>query len=111
MAAEDVRIKVLSDLVTSIRLLKSFGWEGPWLARATAARERELKIRWRQSLLEGATSLVWTVTPAIVPLISFACFTLLQGQQLTVPVAFAVVSIYGMLQDWITSASQPHGLD
>ena len=106
MAAEDVRIKVLSDLMTAIRLLKAFAWEGPWLARASAARERELKIRWRQSLLEGVTSLVWIAMPALVPLISLASFTILQGHQLTVPIAFAVVNIYSNLEDWITCTSR-----
>lgn len=41
--------------------------------------------------------------PGFVPLVSFAVYTQVQHQQLTVPVAFAVINILGMLQDWITS--------
>lgn len=42
MKYTDARIKLISELLTGIRVLKYFAWEGPYLEKVSEYRRKEL---------------------------------------------------------------------
>lgn len=58
LAAKDFRVDLVTELVESIRLLKSFAWEWRWLEKTRDARQVELRYRLRSTLADALTNLV-----------------------------------------------------
>ena len=64
LAATDRRISVISELVSSIRLLKYDAWESIWVDKAVEAREKELAIRYKSNF-NGAW--IYFVMSVVIP--------------------------------------------
>ncbi|BGP56557.1 hypothetical protein JCM8202v2_004182 [Rhodotorula sphaerocarpa] len=75
--ARDARQTSLQELMTDIRAVKLFGWSGAWIRRVEGKREEELK---------------WLLRA------SFWAYTTIQGQELTVAVAFTALSLFTLIR-------------
>ena len=118
--ARDARQTALQELMSDIRTVKLFGWSAAWIARVEEKRNEELKWLLRgeseaHSKVLGHHSLIdrlllsrtdwlarfsymaiWAVVAMLVPLSSFWAYTKLQGEDLTVAVAFTALSLFSL---------------
>ncbi|PFH45643.1 hypothetical protein AMATHDRAFT_44023 [Amanita thiersii Skay4041] len=97
MAARDKRMTILTELITSVKFIKFFAWENPWIQRTLDAREVEMKWISEARLNAVFIQLIWGVAPVLVSVISFFLYVL-QGNQLTVSVAFTSIALFTMIQ-------------
>ncbi|KAG8930351.1 hypothetical protein FRC00_001199 [Tulasnella sp. 408] len=61
-AAKDLRMSYVDEFFQSIRFLKYMGWERAWSNKVRTARDAELKIRVKQSIVDVIISFIWIET-------------------------------------------------
>lgn len=94
----DKRIQMLNETLQSIRIIKYFAWEDNFFKNIMEVRLKEihqLKIR---TLAWICSSFVWFITPTLVTLLSFYCYTMIDGKPLTAPIAFTALSLFTLLR-------------
>ncbi|KAK6459277.1 P-loop containing nucleoside triphosphate hydrolase protein [Scheffersomyces xylosifermentans] len=98
LAITDKRIQKLNETFQSIRIIKFFAWEDKFFESVMAIRHEELNyLKWR-SLVWCLGSFVWFMTPTLITLISFYCYTIIDGNTLTAPIAFTSLSLFTLLR-------------
>ncbi|CAN3503757.1 ATP-dependent bile acid permease [Diutina catenulata] len=99
LKATDQRIQKLNETFQAIRIVKFFAWESRVYDAIMEVRERELKWLRVRYLARVAGSVVWFVTPTLVTLTSFYCYTIVAGNRLTAPVAFVALTLFNILRN------------
>ena len=61
-------------------------------------RNEELKYLKYRAAVWCAASFVWFITPTLITLLSFYCYTIIEGNTLTAPVAFTALSLFTLLR-------------
>ncbi|ANB15699.1 bile acid-transporting ATPase YBT1 [Sugiyamaella lignohabitans] len=98
MSVTDQRVQKTNELLTSIRIIKYFAWEDKFAQGVSDIREKELAILKKRYLLWAFGAFIWYFTPLLITVSSFASFTLLQGRELTAPIAFTALSLFNILK-------------
>ncbi|GAA5956181.1 hypothetical protein JCM21900_006830 [Sporobolomyces salmonicolor] len=98
LSARDSRMEVINELFNAIRFVKYSANEDMWLGKVNERRETELGWLLKTRLNNLNLNILWNFTPDLVMLISFACFTLIRGQELTVPVAFTSLALFALVR-------------
>ena len=93
----DKRVTMMSEIVNSIRLIKMYAWEQPFIQRIDKLRKEEIKNLRKAAMLSSATS---TISPSITIVAGFATFLTMTmaGVELNITTAFTVLSIFNTLQ-------------
>ena len=87
----------MSELINSIRLIKMYAWEGPFLDRILSLKGEELSQLSTSGLLMSFSLTLSPSTSVIAPFILFLTMTM-AGAELDVTQAFTVLSIFNALQ-------------
>ncbi|EIN03587.1 multidrug resistance-associated ABC transporter [Punctularia strigosozonata HHB-11173 SS5] len=95
--AQDKRMGVLNELITSIKLIKFMAWQDRWIKRVMDAREVEMQWMIKSRINSIFFSLLWTLAPILVSVVSFATY-IYTGHELTVPVAFTAIALFSMIR-------------
>lgn len=98
MKATDNRVRKLNELLESIRIIKYFAWETRFSDDIKDLRAKELKLRYKQFFMWSISSGVWNLSPVIITLITFSCYTLVQGERLSAPIAFTSLALFNILR-------------
>lgn len=98
LSVTDKRISKLTETFSSIRIIKFFAWEEKFFENVMEIRETELSfLRYRMAVW-SLGGLHWFLTPTIITLISFYCYTVIGGNPLTAPIAFTSLSLFTLLR-------------
>ncbi|GAA6040571.1 hypothetical protein JCM8097_005469 [Rhodosporidiobolus ruineniae] len=98
LTAADKRQTALQELFSDIRSIKLFGWSDAWIERVEEKRKDELKWMAQGWFARFLYTALWAVILLLVPLTSFWAYVNLQGQELTVAVAFTALSLFSLLR-------------
>jgi len=71
MVVKDERLKVQTELLNAVKIVKIYGWEDTMQERVTEIRNRELRLQMKFKLLMGFQTLQFWVAPVLV---AAACF-------------------------------------
>ncbi|KAI5960459.1 YBT1 [Candida pseudojiufengensis] len=94
----DQRIQKLNETFQSIRIIKFFAWEDKFFESAMKIREEEIRyLKWRCGVW-CAAAFIWFITPTLITLLSFYCYTIIEGKTLTAPIAFTALSLFTLLR-------------
>ncbi|PIL36802.1 ATP-binding cassette transporter [Ganoderma sinense ZZ0214-1] len=96
-AARDKRMDVLNELITAVKFIKFFAWEDRWVKRVLDSRTVELQWMVKERLNTIGFSLLGTISPVLVSVVSFYVY-IAQGNQLTIGTAFTAIALYGMVR-------------
>jgi ABC-type multidrug transport system fused ATPase/permease subunit len=97
MLNKDKRLKMMSEILNGIRIIKFFTWEESYIAAANGIRQIEVDTLRGSSYLRATTLFSWMVTPVFVALFTFLSFSL-SGHELTASVAFTSVALFNVLR-------------
>ncbi|CAE6453958.1 unnamed protein product, partial [Rhizoctonia solani] len=97
MVWTDKRAKLLQELLGSMRILKFFAWENPYLERVSNFRGNELKYIRSLLLIRSANNAVAFSLPVLASVISFVSYSL-SGHDLDPAVIFASLTLFQMLR-------------
>ena len=84
MRVKDERLKLMSDVLNGMRVLKLSSWETPMEAITTAIRRRELAALFKAQLCVAFIAIVYELAPMFVSVKSVNIFVVANGSRLHV---------------------------
>eukprot|EP00042_Codosiga_hollandica_P057927 m.865823 g.865823 ORF g.865823 m.865823 type:complete len:1554 (-) comp59720_c0_seq9:185-4846(-) len=94
---KDVRIKLMTQILSGIRVIKLYAWEKSFMAAIQKVREAELALLSKSSFLKAQSTLFASCAPFFVALATFVTYTML-GHDLTAATAFVSLSLFNLIQ-------------
>ncbi|XP_054347808.2 ATP-binding cassette sub-family C member 10 isoform X8 [Pongo pygmaeus] len=93
---KDARVKLVTELLSGIRVIKFCGWEQALGARVEACRARELGRLRVIKYLDAACVYLWAALPVVISIVIFITYVLM-GHQLTATKVFTALALVRML--------------
>lgn len=99
MKYKDERIKLSSEVLNGIKVLKMYGWELSFQEHILKIRAKEMNILKKLAYYNSVTAFVWICTPFLVSLMSFTCFVLVNDTEvLDSKKAFVALALFNILR-------------
>ncbi|NXC80564.1 MRP7 protein, partial [Cercotrichas coryphoeus] len=96
LAHKDSRVKLMTEFLCGIRVIKFYAWEKHFSTRINACRAKELQKVRTVSYLDALCVYMWAAVPVVVSIAIFITYVLL-GHQLTATKVFTALALVGML--------------
>ncbi|XP_037327748.2 ATP-binding cassette sub-family C member 10 [Pungitius pungitius] len=93
---KDSRVKMMTEILFGIRVIKFYNWEPHFARKVAGCRERELQHLKALKYLDAMCVYTWAALPVVVSILTFVTFVLL-GHQLTAAKVFTTLALVGML--------------
>ncbi|KAF7254110.1 Multidrug resistance-associated protein 7 [Varanus komodoensis] len=93
---KDVRVKLMTEFLRGIRVIKFYTWEQHFGSKVHACRARELKSLQAIKYLDAVCVYLWAALPVVVSIVIFITYVLL-GHQLSATKVFTALALVGML--------------
>jgi len=97
MSAKDNRVRLMSETLQGMRVLKFFSWEESFRERISALRHIELRALRKQLYLRAVTTFLWYATPIFVSVATFALYAGL-GNEMKSSVIFPAIALFNVLR-------------
>lgn len=68
MKFKDSRIKLMSEILNGIKVLKLYAWEPSFLEQVEGIRQSELQLLRKGAYLQAISTFIWVCTPFLVRL-------------------------------------------
>nr|XP_054762700.1 multidrug resistance-associated protein 1-like [Lytechinus pictus] len=99
MQYKDARIKLMSEVLSGIKVLKLYAWEESFQAKILAIRDKELKVLRLAAYLNAFTSFTWTCAPVLVSVTTFAVYVVSNEKNiLDAEKAFVSIALFNILR-------------
>ncbi|KAF9129232.1 Canalicular multispecific organic anion transporter 2, partial [Linnemannia schmuckeri] len=107
----DERIRVMTEILAAIKVVKLYAWESPFLKRILNIRNRELGAMRRVGALNAAMSIVSSSSTFIISLVTLSVYATWGGPgftpgALTPQVVFVSMTLFGMLKNPISTSTE-----
>ncbi|NWW10629.1 MRP7 protein, partial [Oreocharis arfaki] len=93
---KDTRVKLMTEFLCGIRVIKFYAWEKHFSTRINACRAKELQKSRAISYLDALCVYMWAALPVVVSIAIFVTYVLL-GHQLTATKVFTALALVEML--------------
>ncbi|KAL1438481.1 hypothetical protein MTO96_048092 [Rhipicephalus appendiculatus] len=97
MAFKDERIKLMSEVLWGMRMIKMHAWEALFQERVESIRRKEVAFLRQRKYLDALCVFFWVVTPVLMSVLSFITYVLL-GHRLTAAKVFTCLALFNMLK-------------
>ena len=77
MQKKDERVRLITEILNGIKVLKLYGWEQSFVQRIDEIRDQEVHQLKIFQFLEATQFFAWTCAPFMVALFSFAAYVLI----------------------------------
>ena len=100
MREKDERVRVITEILAGIKVLKLYAWEGSFTHKIDGLRAKEIRHLKVMQYLEATQFFVWCCAPFLVAVASFATFVLVDPENnvLTSQVAFTSLTLFNTLR-------------
>ncbi|KAM4525784.1 ATP-binding cassette sub-family C member 3 isoform 2-T2 [Fundulus diaphanus] len=99
MQHKDARIKLMSEILNGIKVLKLYAWENSFKDKVLAIRQKELSVLRKTAYLGALSTMAWTSAPFLVALTTFAVYvTVDENNVLDAERAFVSLSLFNILR-------------
>ncbi|MGH0114521.1 UNVERIFIED_CONTAM: hypothetical protein FKN15_019661 [Acipenser sinensis] len=99
MQYKDARIKLMSEILNGIKVLKLYAWENSFKEKVLQIRENELKVLRKSAYLGAVSIFAWTSAPFLVALTTFAVYVTVDDKNvLDAKKAFVSLSLFNILR-------------
>ncbi|EMP24463.1 Multidrug resistance-associated protein 7 [Chelonia mydas] len=93
---KDTRVKLMTEFLCGMRVIKFYTWEQHFSARINVCRAKELQKLRAIKYLDAVCVYLWAALPVVVSIVIFITYVLL-GHQLTATKVFTALALVGML--------------
>lgn len=93
MTKKDERVKVVTEILNGIIVLKLYAWEKSFIKRINSLREDEVNQLRNYQFLEATQYFAWSTAPLLVALASFVTFVLIDPANNVIDSQTAFVSL------------------
>ena len=94
---KDRRIKLQSEALSGMKIVKLYGWEPPLGEELDRLRELELAALWKYKLAGIVSRCVFSVVPTVVAVATFALYVL-TGNELDVARVYTTLALFNVLR-------------
>ena len=103
MKYKDARIKMITEVLNGIKVLKLYAWEESFEKQILEIREKELRQLQKAARLEAVSAFNWFVSPFFMAFSSFAAYVFLSPDNVfTADKAFVAISLLNILRHPLT---------
>ncbi|CAN3358092.1 bile pigment transporter 1 [Diutina catenulata] len=97
---KDERVRLTSEILTTVKSIKLYAWEKPLLKRLFDLRNlKELKVLKTIGLLNAVSMFCWSCVPFVIQCGSLITFTYIGKVPMIPSVVFPALSLFGVLTD------------
>ena len=89
----DERVRIITDLLNGIRILKLFAWEALFRTKVDSIRSSQLTILRRIKLNDAVIECIWVTMPVVMALLTIMAYSM-QGHTLSTASIFAGISVF-----------------
>ncbi|PVD36248.1 hypothetical protein C0Q70_03226 [Pomacea canaliculata] len=104
MKMKDERLKILSEVLNGIKILKMYAWESSFFSKVNAIREKEMHLRKKYAIMEVFLHFSWTVAPFLVSLAMFVTYIYMDKDHHLEPrtafVTLALLNVIRIAMNW-----------
>jgi ATP-binding cassette subfamily C (CFTR/MRP) protein 1 len=93
----DNKAKVVTDMLTSIRVIKMFVWESLFSSKLSQLKKEEDDLNYESRFIDGVQGFMWSCIPFFSGATCLLWFTVVTGQKLNNSLIFAVMEMVGSL--------------
>ncbi|XP_055014213.1 LOW QUALITY PROTEIN: ATP-binding cassette sub-family C member 10 [Boleophthalmus pectinirostris] len=93
---KDSRVKLMTEILFGIRVIKFYHWEPHFTARVFESRVKELSRLKALKYLDALCVYTWAALPVVISILTFVTYTLL-GHALTAAKVFTTLALVGQL--------------
>ncbi|KAJ0033464.1 hypothetical protein NQD34_000571 [Periophthalmus magnuspinnatus] len=93
---KDSRVKLMTEILFGIRVIKFYHWEPHFTARVFESRAKELSHLKTLKYLDALCVYTWAALPVVISILTFVTYTLL-GHDLTAAKVFTTLALVGQL--------------
>ena len=104
MKQTDQRSKEMTEVLTSIRIIKFMSWEDRFVDKVTKTRDEELRLYRRSQLLNTGLSAIFQTIPLMMVALVIGLYGY-RGGIITASMAFTTISLMDMVRGPLTSIS------
>ncbi|XP_003747550.2 canalicular multispecific organic anion transporter 2-like [Galendromus occidentalis] len=99
MNFKDSRLKYISEILSSIKIIKFYGWEPPFISRVRCVRYDENVLLKKMAYLIATLRFFWSTTPFLVSLFAFVAYLYVNGfVVIETNVAFVSLSLFNSMR-------------
>ncbi|XP_031208632.1 canalicular multispecific organic anion transporter 2 [Mastomys coucha] len=99
MKFKDSRIKLMSEILNGIKVLKLYAWEPSFLEQVEGIRQSELQLLRKGAYLQAISTFIWVCTPFLVTLITLGVYVSVgENNVLDAEKAFVSLSLFNILK-------------
>ncbi|XP_070201960.1 multidrug resistance-associated protein 1-like isoform X2 [Littorina saxatilis] len=96
---KDARIKLYSEVLNGIKVLKLYAWESSFRTRILETRLKEVAVLFKMAVLNTIMSLCWEMAPFLVTLVTFATYVLSDpNNKLDAGKAFVTLALFNVIR-------------
>ncbi|KAG0081531.1 hypothetical protein BGZ93_010781, partial [Podila epicladia] len=111
LEAMDSRLRLVSEVLSGIKIVKLYNWENSFKEKLTAVRGREVKVIRHMGYIFSVMTVIFTTTPLVIALVSFSVYATVGGPnfsqgEITPQVIFVSTSLFGLLSRPVSMLSQ-----
>ncbi|CAG0921145.1 unnamed protein product, partial [Notodromas monacha] len=99
MKLKDERLKLMTEILNGIKVLKLYAWEESFGDQVRKIRAKEIEILRKDAFLNAINNFVWICAPYMVSLVTFATFVLSDDENvLDATTAFVSIALFNILR-------------
>ena len=98
MKYKDKRTKLISEVISGIKIIKMYTWEGSYVQRISEVRRKELKLIQKVMMLDASWSFSINCLPFMVSVATFATYIYLFKGNLTAEKAFVSIAFFNIMR-------------
>jgi len=98
MELKDERLKLMTDILSGMKVLKLYAWEESMRARVAAIRAQEVTQFKKASIYLAVLEATFNLCPILATVISFVGYIVIDGRQLTPQVAFMSLMLFNLMR-------------
>jgi len=106
LKATDERVRLTTEILSSIKIVKLYGWEAAFKDKILRARTVELGVLKRMGALEAVMTLVFSSTATIVSFVTFATYVTIGQGVLTPKVVFVSLTLFDLLHEPVSRLAE-----
>ncbi|KAF8513392.1 hypothetical protein JB92DRAFT_3116459 [Gautieria morchelliformis] len=99
MKKTDARVQSVTEVLSIIRMVKLFGWEDKVNKQIAEEREIELGFLKKRKLFNMLNNSLNSFFPLLTMLVTFTCYTTIQGQVLAASKVFSSMAVFDLMRD------------
>ncbi|XP_076880787.1 ATP-binding cassette sub-family C member 10 [Brachyhypopomus gauderio] len=96
LSYKDSRVKLMTEVLFGIRVLKFYSWEQHFAQKINQSRNKELSHLKKLKYLDAVCVYTWAALPVVISILTFITYVLL-GNTLTAAKVFTTLALVGML--------------